>query len=142
MIPAAWLGQVLVSDAERHAFEAIVALGFRDTFRMFEQPDKLYSWWDYRMLAFRRNMGLRIDHILVSPALVPRVVSCVIDRAARKTRTAVRSRARHHDPVLNRSAFNQRRIVIESQLLDLACDGVAPDTEALCCLDAATAGMT
>ena len=66
--PAAWVGQVLVSEAERHAFEAIVALGFRDTFRMFEQPDKLYSWWDYRMLAFRRNMGLRIDHILVSPS--------------------------------------------------------------------------
>ncbi len=93
--PAAWVGQVLVSDAERRAFEAIVALGFTDTFRMFEQADKLYSWWDYRMLAFRRNMGLRIDHILVSPALVPRVTSCVIDRAARK-----REQPSDHAPVV------------------------------------------
>jgi exodeoxyribonuclease-3 len=62
---------------------------------MFEQADKLYSWWDYRMLAFRRNMGLRIDHILVSPALVPRVTSCVIDRAARK-----REQPSDHAPVI------------------------------------------
>jgi exodeoxyribonuclease-3 len=93
--PAAWVGQVLVSEAERKAFEALVALGFRDTFRMFEQPDKLYSWWDYRMLAFRRNMGLRIDHILVSPSLVPRVTACVIDRAARK-----REQPSDHAPVV------------------------------------------
>ena len=51
---------------------------------MFEQPEKSYSWWDYREFAFRRNRGLRIDHILVSQALKARVSSCVIDRLPRK----------------------------------------------------------
>jgi exodeoxyribonuclease-3 len=93
--PVAWLGQIHCSDAERSAFEGLVQLGLTDTFRMFEQAEKAYSWWDYRMMAFRRNMGLRIDHILVSPALVPRVTSCVIDRAARK-----REQPSDHAPVI------------------------------------------
>jgi exodeoxyribonuclease-3 len=93
--PALWAGQVLCSDAEREAFAAIVGLGLRDTFRMFEQPEKQYSWWDYRMLGFRRNAGLRIDHILVSPALAARVTGCVIDRAERK-----REQPSDHAPVI------------------------------------------
>jgi exodeoxyribonuclease-3 len=80
--PVAWQGNVLVSEPERDAFKALLALGLRDAFREHEQGEKFYSWWDYRMMAFRRNMGLRIDHILVSPAL--QCTSCVIDKAPRK----------------------------------------------------------
>ncbi len=80
--PVAWQGNVLVSERERDAFKALLQLGLRDAFRLFEQPEKSYSWWDYRMMAFRRNMGLRIDHILVSEAL--QCSSCVIDKAPRK----------------------------------------------------------
>ncbi|MGF2047069.1 endonuclease/exonuclease/phosphatase family protein, partial [Enterococcus gallinarum] len=67
--PAAWEGQVLVSPPERAAWRTLIARGMRDCFRLFEQPEKTFSWWDYRMLGFRRNAGLRIDHILASPAL-------------------------------------------------------------------------
>jgi len=93
--PKAWEGQVLFSEPEREAFRALIALGFADAFRQFEQPDKSYTWWDYRMLAFRRNMGLRIDHILVSAALAPNCTSCSIDRAPRKL-----ERPSDHAPVL------------------------------------------
>jgi len=82
--PAAWVGQVLVSPEERAHFVALQALGLHDSFRLFEQPPKTYSWWDYRMLGFQKNKGLRIDHIMVSDALKPRVTACVIDRAMRK----------------------------------------------------------
>jgi exodeoxyribonuclease III len=82
--PVAWAGSVLVSDAERAEFERLLGLGFKDAFRMFEQPEKVFSWWDYRMMAFRRNMGLRIDHILLSPALAKRCTACLIDKAPRK----------------------------------------------------------
>jgi exodeoxyribonuclease-3 len=82
--PVAWAGQVLFSDPERKALDALVELGLCDSFRLFEQPDKSYSWWDYRQLAFRRNCGLRIDHILLSPALASRCTACTIDRAPRK----------------------------------------------------------
>lgn len=91
--PQAWQGNVLVSDAEREAFRALEQLGLRDAFRLFEQPDKSYSWWDYRMMAFRRNMGLRIDHILISPAL--QCSSCSIDKAPRKL-----ERPSDHTPVI------------------------------------------
>jgi exodeoxyribonuclease III len=80
--PVAWQGNVLVSEAERAAFQSLLQLGLRDAFRLFEQAEKSYSWWDYRMMAFRRNTGLRIDHILVSPAL--QCSSCTIDKAPRK----------------------------------------------------------
>jgi exodeoxyribonuclease-3 len=80
--PVAWQGNVLVSEPERDAFKALLALGLRDAFREHEQGEKFYSWWDYRMMAFRRNMGLRIDHILVSPAL--QCSACIIDKAPRK----------------------------------------------------------
>ncbi|MGH8204393.1 MAG: exodeoxyribonuclease III, partial [Steroidobacteraceae bacterium] len=70
--PAAWEGSVHVSAPEREALEKITALGLTDLFRRFEQPPKSWSWWDYRMNAFRRDMGLRIDLMLGSKALAAR----------------------------------------------------------------------
>lgn len=69
---------------ERAHFQALLDLGLSDAFRLFEQPEKSYSWWDYRMLGFQKNRGLRIDHILVSDALRHRTTACAIDRAPRK----------------------------------------------------------
>ena len=82
--PVEWAGQVLCSDSERAAFERLVALGLQDAFRMFPQAEKLYSWWDYRQMAFRRNRGLRIDHILLSAPLAARCTACEIDKLPRK----------------------------------------------------------
>lgn len=82
--PVAWQGCVLVSEPERQAFQQLLAMNFKDAFRLFEQPEKSFSWWDYRQMAFRRNMGLRIDHILLSPPLAARCTSCNIDRLPRK----------------------------------------------------------
>ncbi|MEK9719809.1 MAG: exodeoxyribonuclease III [Quisquiliibacterium sp.] len=93
--PQAWADQVLCSDAERARFKALQSLGLTDAFRLFEQADKTYSWWDYRQMAFRRNRGLRIDHIMVSPALRSRVTSCTIDREPRK-----REQPSDHTPVI------------------------------------------
>ena len=93
--PAAWEGQVLVSPPERAAWKALVDQGMRDCFRLFDQPDKSFSWWDYRMLGFRRNAGLRIDHILASPELAAACRACVIDRAPRK-----REKPSDHAPVI------------------------------------------
>jgi exodeoxyribonuclease-3 len=80
--PVAWQGNVLVSEPERAAFQGLLDLGLRDAFRLFEQDEKSYSWWDYRMMAFRRNTGLRIDHILISSSL--QCSACYIDKAPRK----------------------------------------------------------
>ena len=66
-----------------------------DTFRLFEQPPRTWSWWDYRNLAFRKNQGLRIDHILVSSALLPAVTACRVDKLPRKN-----ERPSDHAPVL------------------------------------------
>ncbi len=93
--PQAWAGNVLVSEPERATFHALEQLGLRDSFRLFEQPEKSYSWWDYRMMAFRRNMGLRIDHILISTALAQGCTGCAIDRAPRKL-----ERPSDHAPVV------------------------------------------
>ncbi len=93
--PAAWQGNVLVSEPERQAFRELLQLGLRDSFRLFEQPDKSYSWWDYRMMAFRRNLGLRIDHILASEPLAAQCKSCVIDKSPRKL-----ERPSDHTPVI------------------------------------------
>jgi len=82
--PAAWVGMNLVSPEERRAFQALLDLGLSDSFRQFEQADKLFSWWDYRALGFRLNKGVRIDHILLSAPLAERCTSCVIDRIPRK----------------------------------------------------------
>jgi exodeoxyribonuclease-3 len=81
--PAAWEGSVHVSGPEREALAKITALGLMDLFRRFEQPKNSWSWWDYRMNAFRRDHGLRIDLMLASPALAARCTSCSIDRAPR-----------------------------------------------------------
>lgn len=83
------------TSEERAHFQGLLDLGLTDAFRLFEQPDKSYSWWDYREFAFRRNRGLRIDHILVSHALKGNVKSCVIDKAPRKN-----ERPSDHVPVV------------------------------------------
>ncbi|MGD2141254.1 MAG: exodeoxyribonuclease III [Burkholderiales bacterium] len=82
--PKAWEGKVLCSQPERDAFAALIDLGFVDSFRVFEQPEKSFTWWDYRLNAFKRGMGLRIDHILMSPSLAERCrgVSIVEDMRA------------------------------------------------------------
>jgi exodeoxyribonuclease-3 len=82
--PAAWAGQVLCSEAERAVFRKWLALGLVDSFRLFEQPPATFSWWDYRQLAFPKNRGLRIDHVLLSAPLAARCRACRIDRNARK----------------------------------------------------------
>jgi len=82
--PDLWRNQVMCSEPERAAFRDWLALGFKDAFRLFEQPQKTFSWWDYRMLAFPKNRGLRIDHILLSPELARSCVACRIDREMRK----------------------------------------------------------
>ncbi len=82
--PALWEGQVLVSAPERTAFRNLLAAGFVDSFRLFEQPEKTFSWWDYRQLAFPKNRGLRIDHVLLSAPLASRCTASRIDRNARK----------------------------------------------------------
>jgi exodeoxyribonuclease-3 len=81
--PAAWEGSVHVSAPEREALAKIEALGFTDLFRRFEQPARSWSWWDYRMNAFRRDHGLRIDLMLASPELARRCTACAIDRTPR-----------------------------------------------------------
>ncbi|MDR3054250.1 MAG: exodeoxyribonuclease III [Zoogloeaceae bacterium] len=82
--PSAWAGQILCSDAERAAFRKLLDLGLSDSFRLFPQAEKSFSWWDYRMLGFQKNQGLRIDHILLSAPLAAHCVAAGIDRAPRK----------------------------------------------------------
>jgi exodeoxyribonuclease III len=93
--PVLWAGQVLCTLEERAHFKGLLALGLHDSFRLFEQAPKSWSWWDYRNLAFRKNHGLRIDHILVSDALKTRVTSCTIDKLTRKN-----ERPSDHAPVI------------------------------------------
>ena len=90
-----WKEAIHVSPPERAAFAALEALGLCDVFRKFEQPEKSFSWWDYRMNAFRRNFGLRIDHILASTALADRCTACTIDKAPRTL-----ERPSDHTPVI------------------------------------------
>lgn len=92
--PAAWAGQILCSEPERAAFQRLLSLGLKDSFRLFEQPEKSFSWWDYRMLGFQKNQGLRIDHILLSAPLAERCIAAGIERAMRK-----RERPSDHAPV-------------------------------------------
>jgi exodeoxyribonuclease-3 len=93
--PVAWAGQIHCTPQERGHFQALVAMGMVDAFRLFEQPAKSWSWWDYRNLAFRKNQGLRIDHVLVGDALRQSVSACVIDKAPRKN-----ERPSDHAPVI------------------------------------------
>ena len=87
--------QIHCTDEERYHLNALIALGLTDSHRMFKQPPKSFSWWDYRDAGFRRNRGLRIDHILVSNALKDQVKSCVIDKTPRKN-----ERPSDHAPVV------------------------------------------
>jgi exodeoxyribonuclease-3 len=93
--PEAWEGNVHVSPAERAALAALLDTGLVDVFRRFEQPEKSFSWWDYRMGAFRRNNGLRIDLILASAALAAACTGCLIDREPRRA-----ERPSDHTPVV------------------------------------------
>ena len=93
--PKRWEGEIHVSAPEREAFRSVLAVGLADAFRLFEQPEKQFSWWDYRLMAFQRGWGLRIDEILLSPELAGRCRSCVIDRAPRE-----RERPSDHAPVV------------------------------------------
>ena len=93
--PVGMRDQIHCTDEERYHLNALVSMGLHDSFRLFEQPGKSYSWWDYRDFGFRRNRGLRIDHILVSPALKPLVKACTIDKAPRKN-----ERPSDHAPVV------------------------------------------
>jgi exodeoxyribonuclease-3 len=93
--PKAWEGNVLVSPPERQAFRELLALGFKDSFRLFEQPEKSFTWWDYRLNAFRRNLGLRIDHILLSDPLAATCKASTIDITPRR-----HERPSDHAPVL------------------------------------------
>ncbi|HMV62802.1 MAG TPA: exodeoxyribonuclease III [Rhodocyclaceae bacterium] len=90
-----WKDEIHVSAPEREAFRTLLDLGLSDAFRLFEQADKSFSWWDYRMGAFRRNFGLRIDHLLVSPALKDVCRACYVDKAPRKL-----ERPSDHAPVV------------------------------------------
>ncbi|MCD6040319.1 MAG: xthA [Gammaproteobacteria bacterium] len=93
--PLACAGQILCSDKERKAFEEICQLGLRDCFRLHPQPDKSFSWWDYRMNSFKRNRGLRIDHILSTPVLSAYCQRCYIDKLPRSS-----ERPSDHAPVV------------------------------------------
>jgi exodeoxyribonuclease-3 len=93
--PVAWEGKILCSLAEREALQAMLDLGLSDTFRQFEQEEKTWSWWDYRMAAFRRNMGLRIDLILASKALSKDCSAAYIDKEPRR-----QERPSDHTPVI------------------------------------------
>ncbi|HEX9672101.1 MAG TPA: exodeoxyribonuclease III [Burkholderiales bacterium] len=93
--PKAWEGQVLFSEPERAAFRKLTGIGLKDAFRLFPQPEQSFTWWDYRMSAFRRKMGLRIDHILLSEELAKRCTACTIDVEPRKA-----ERPSDHAPVI------------------------------------------
>ena len=93
--PDAWIGQNLVSPSERKAFKNILKIGFHDSYRKINPDLKEYSWWDYRMAGFRRNLGMRIDHILVSTKMVPNITHSYIDKKPRKL-----ERPSDHTPVV------------------------------------------
>ena len=93
--PPSWSGKILCSDAERSALGQLLDLGLQDSFRLFDQPERTYSWWDYRMLGFQKNNGLRIDLVLLSTPLAARCLSAGVDREMRK-----RERPSDHAPVM------------------------------------------
>ena len=93
--PEGMRDQIHCTEEERCHLRALIAMGLHDSLRLFPQPPKSYSWWDYRDAGFRRNRGLRIDHVLVSDALKPLVQACHIDRTPRKN-----ERPSDHAPVV------------------------------------------
>ncbi len=90
-----WKDEIHVSVPERDAFKALLGLGLTDAFRLFEQDERSFSWWDYRMMAFRRNVGLRIDHLLLSAPLAEKCSACFVDKAPRRL-----ERPSDHAPVV------------------------------------------
>lgn len=94
-VHAKYSGDILVSPAEREQFQRLLSLGMKDSFRLFEQADKSFSWWDYRQFGFKRNAGLRIDHLLISDALVQHCTSSIIDKVPRAN-----ERPSDHTPVI------------------------------------------
>lgn len=82
--PEAWQDKILCSKLEREALQTMLDFGLSDTFRLFEQEEKIWSWWDYRMAAFRRNMGLRIDLVLASKLLAENCSAAYIDKEPRR----------------------------------------------------------
>ena len=99
--PEVWHDRIFCSDPEREALQNIIKLGFRDSFRLFEQEENTFSWWDYRQVAFRRNRGLRIDLILASAALAENCQSSTVDKEPRKL-----ERPSDHAPVVAEFDFN------------------------------------
>ena len=93
--PEAWHEKILCSTPERDALRRLLDLGLSDTFRLFEQEDKSFSWWDYRAAGFRRNLGLRIDLILASGEMARQCRACSIDVAPRRL-----PRPSDHTPVV------------------------------------------
>ena len=93
--PLEWEGKVLVSELERDNFRRLLAKGLKDSFRLFDQDENTYSWWDYRAAAFRRNRGARIDHILASTTLAEKCFKCYIDKTPRTL-----ERPSDHTPVV------------------------------------------
>ncbi|MBL8511884.1 MAG: exodeoxyribonuclease III [Betaproteobacteria bacterium] len=93
--PKAWAGQVLCSEPERAAFQRLLDLGLQDSFRLFPQPESSFTWWDYRMNGFKRNLGLRIDHILVTANLASACQEVTIDLEPRRL-----ERPSDHAPVV------------------------------------------
>lgn len=81
--PIIWQGRILCTDLERNAFQKIIDLGFTDSFREFYQENNLFTWWDYRNTAFKRNLGVRIDHILLTKPLLEQCQAVEIDKTPR-----------------------------------------------------------
>ncbi len=94
-VHAKYTGEILISPPERAHFQELLSLGLYDSFRLFEQEEKSFSWWDYRQFGFRRNAGLRIDHLLISEALKPLCTASTIDKVPRAW-----ERPSDHTPVI------------------------------------------
>jgi len=93
--PNMWEGRILCSEPEREGLRVLLALGLKDSFLLFPAPEQRFTWWDYRQAGFRRNLGLRIDHVLASDELAARCTSCAIDTTPRKL-----ERPSDHAPVV------------------------------------------
>lgn len=105
--PAAWEGQVLVSPAERDALNRLLKTGLVDCYRLFEQPEGGYSWWDYRAGAFRRNHGLRIDLLLADRAIAAQCKACRIDVGPRRLK-----QPSDHAPVIGEFALDNQDFAV------------------------------
>ena len=93
--PVGLAGTIHCTPEEREHLNGLIQLGLYDSFRLFAQPEKSFSWWDYRDFGFKRNRGMRIDHILITDALKASATGCVIDKVPRKN-----ERPSDHTPVV------------------------------------------